>query len=175
MSASTVFAVAIIFIGALGAYMLYTGQLQQFLPEIVEELDSLDIIDEAESQIGEGMVSLVVNDTSIEYETLVPNPRWNHMPIKVYMDTRSGEELDNFGEDDVEYVRQALKVWEEKTDGVISFEEVDSLSEGEVIVSWFPSLSDIRGGRVVGEGGPTRAIETGGTYTLIEAGEIFLL
>jgi hypothetical protein len=176
MSASMVIAVIILFVAAFGVYTLYTGDLFEFLPPSVEQFTELgDIIEEAEPEIASSSVSLEVNNTQVDYPTLVPNPRWNHMPIKVYLDTSTGEGLANFGEDDIDFVRQSLKTWEEKTEGIISFEEVGSLDEGEVIISWFPSLTEITGGRVVGEGGPTRAIETGGAYTLIEGGEIFLI
>jgi hypothetical protein len=97
------------------------------------------------------------------------------MPLTYYMDRNSGEGLAGFGEDDLEYVRQATKVWEEKTGGIISFREVQSKEGADIIISWFPSLSAMEGGKVVGEGGPTRAIQTGGKNTLLAGGEVFLL
>lgn len=177
MSAVQYFAIILLVAAAFGAYLVYTGQLSEFLPPSVDNLagELEGLIEEADPEIASSSLSLVVNSTQVDYPTLVPNPRWNHMPLKVYLDTSTGEGLNNFGDDDIEYVRESLKVWEEKTGGTVSFEEVDTLGEGEIVISWFASLSEITGGRVVGEGGPTRAIETGGAYTLIEGGEIFLL
>lgn len=174
MSSAGYIAVAVVFIALLAIYAFNNQGLIK-IPG-AEDFNVSSIVEETEPEIGKGGSSfLVSNDSLVNYPTLVPNPRWNHMPIKVYMDTNTGEGLNGFGEDDIEYLRTALKVWEEKTDGLISFEEVDSKQEGEVIISWFQSLTEITGGKVVGEGGPTIAIDTGGTYTLIEGGEIFLI
>ncbi|MBI4894765.1 MAG: hypothetical protein HY833_03450 [Candidatus Aenigmarchaeota archaeon] len=140
-----------------------------------QESETGQIIEEDEAEVAENNLRFVSGGKDIVYPTLFPNPRWNHMPLRYYMDVSSGSGLVGFGSDDPEYVRQAMGTWEEKTGGVISFQEVGSKEESEIIISWFPSLSDTPTSRVVGEGGPTKAIETDGKYTLIAGGEIFLL
>ncbi len=179
----TIVALVIFVIFAAGAYFAYQeGYFDRFLGEFptslpdVEKIQQLgEIFQEGEPEVGESKLTFVTNNAEISYPTLFPNPRWNHMPIKFYLDKESGEDTTEFGEDDVEYVRKATDLWREKTNSVISFVEVNDLSEAELVFSWFPTFEEIKGGKVVGEGGPSKAIETGGAFTLIEEGEVFLL
>ena len=178
-------AVAVVVLAALagGFYFIYdSGTLQNVASDLTTSIDESEDADPIAGEFSvvleeenENIVKVMVGEKEEEYPTLFPNPKWNHMPIKVYMDRSTGEGLFGFDEQDLEYVRTAMQKWEDGTNGLISFEEVDSLAEGELIISWFPSLTEITGGRVVGEGGPSRAINTGGEYTLIEAGEVFLI
>lgn len=176
-------AVVIFVVLAAGAYFAYQqGYFDRFLERLptsisdLEEIQQLgEIVQGGEPEVGESSILFFTNNVQIAYSTLFPNPRWNHMPIRFYLNKESGAGLSEFGDDDLDFVRQALKVWEEKTNSTISFQEVGSLEEGELVVSWFPSLAEIKGGKVVGEGGPSRAIDTGGAFTLIEEGEVFLL
>jgi hypothetical protein len=112
-------------------------------------------------------------NTVDDYPLLFDNPRWSHMPITYFLDAQSGQGIDDFGEDDLDDVRAALDSWSEST-GVLSFREVSSMSDADVVFSWFPSLGSIRGGHVVGEGGPSRAVDSG-LFTVIYEGEVFLV
>lgn len=179
---SSLAAAAIVLVLAAGAVFFLTqgGVLEKDVfqspgAEGPSEEESGEIVEEGELEQSENNLHFKLDGKDVVYPTLFPNPRWNHMPLTYYMDESSGEGLAGFGEDDPEYVRQAMRVWEEKTRGTISFEEVGSKDGAEIVISWFPSLTAIEGGRVVGEGGPTRAVQTGGKYTLLAGGEIFLL
>jgi len=182
MSSGTIAAVIVLAVIAGGAYYAYQAGYLTDLDSLYSSIPSAgvpeeagEVVDEGESETGESSLSIVTNNVNVDYPTLFPNPRWNHMPIKYYMDTGSGDGLTGFDEEDPDYVRQAMRIWEDKTAGKISFQEVSTKEDGEVIISWFPSLTEISGGRVVGEGGPTIAVQTGGIFTLLEGGEIFLL
>lgn len=187
MSAGGIAAAIIILIVGGGAYFAWqSGYLDSFLETYSERVSIPDIplsgepqsgsfVEEAGGEEFENSLTFELDGNEVEYPTLFPNPRWNHVPIRFYMDTSSGEGLTGFDSEDLEYVRTAAKVWEEKTGGVVSFVEVADPEEAELVISWSASLTQMTGGRVVGEGGPTRAIETGGKYTLLEGGEVFLI
>lgn len=184
MSVGSLIAIIFLLLVVAGAYFAYKeGYLSDITALIssqpVEGLATSpqpsEVSEQGEVEVSNSSISFMSNSNLVEYLTLVPNPRWNHMPIKVYIDLESGAKLPRFDGDDPQYVRQALGTWEEKTNSLIFFQEVYNPEEAEVMVSWFGDLSEIRGGKVVGEGGPTRAIETGGGFTLIEGGEIFLI
>jgi len=172
-------------VGAVAFYLYQNGYFQD-IRDVVRESAATsgvgdvipefgEIVEEGEVELGEDSITFISEGEEVTYPTLFTNPIWNHMPIKFYMDIESGEGLFGFDEEDLGYVRTAAKVWEEKTNGIISFEETTDPQEAELTVSWFRSLTDISGGRVVGEGGPTRAFNTGGGFTLLETGEIFLI
>lgn len=174
---------AVIF--AAGGYYAYSQSLVQFdlgswketnviLPPVGEDQEG-QVVEEGEAETSENNVKFGIGDEYITYPLLYPSPRWNHMPLTYYLKTDSGWGLTGFDNEDANYVRQAVKIWEEKTGGTISFEEVSDQTKADITFSWFASLSDIPEGRVVGEGGPSRAIPTGGAHTLIEKGEVFLL
>lgn len=115
---------------------------------------------------------IVVDETS--YPLLFENPRWAKMPIRYYLDAESGEGIQNFGPEDLSDVRIAFDIWNEKTGGTIILVETGNRAEADVFVSWFPSIREVKGGKVVGEGGPSKAVNTG-LFTLISEGEIFLV
>lgn len=178
MSSAIVLVVILVLIAGAGYFLMqggYLGELDMEVPVGGQEAETGQIVEEGVAEVSDNNLRFVSGGENVIYPTLFPNPRWGHMPLRYHMDTSSGSGLSGFGEDDPEYVRQAMRIWEEKTGGAISFQEVGSKEEAEIIISWFASLSDTPTSRVVGEGGPTKAIETGGKYTLIAGGEIFLL
>lgn len=149
-------------------------QVNVSLPAIGESQEG-QVVEEGEAEVSENNVKFGIGDEYITYPLLYPSPRWNHMPLTYYVKTDTGWGLTGFDNEDANYVRQAVEVWEEKTGGIVSFAEVSDIGKADVTFSWFASLTDIPEGRVVGEGGPSRAIPTGGPHTLIEKGEVFLL
>jgi len=151
------------------------GALTKVADEVSQDSQTGQIVEDDAAEVSENNLRFTSGGKDIVYPTLFPNPRWNHMPLTYYMDSSSGAGLDGFGDDDLGYVRQAMAVWEEKTGGMVSFKEAASKEGADIVISWFPSLADTPTSRVVGEGGPTRAVETGGKYTFISGGEIFLL
>ena len=183
MSTATTMVAILILIAGAGYFLVQGGHLD------VSKIDALtkvadgasqepqtgQIVEDEEAEVSENNLRFTSGGKDIVYPTLFHDPRWNHMPLKYYMDVSSGSGLDGFGDDDPNYVRQAVGTWEEKTDGLISFQEVQAEEGADIVISWFPTLADTPTSRVVGEGGPTKAIDTGGKYTLIAGGEIFLL
>lgn len=174
--------VAVIFVLALsaGAYFAYqSGYLNDFIGTIQPSIQSGSVTQpnftEDASQAGSSSISFISKGFNVSYPTLVPNPRWNHMPILVYMNLSSASSIEGFGDKNVQYVRDAMKVWSDKTGGTVSFLETSDPASAEMFVSWYPSLEKITGGKVLGEGGPSRAVETSGPFTLIERGEMFLI
>jgi len=107
------------------------------------------------------------------YPLLFQNIRWNHMPLKVYLDRESGRDISWFGEDDLNDFRSATRIWEEKTDRTVSFVETNNREEADIIVEWVRKLNVTRGIKIVGEGGPS-VIDTG-LFNLTIAGEIYLV
>ena len=105
-----------------------------------QEAETGQIVEKNEAEVAENNLRFASGGKDVVYPTLFPNPRWNHMPLRYYMDVSSGSGLGGFGEDDPEYVRQAMKTWDEKTGGAISFQEVGSEEESEIVISWFASL-----------------------------------
>lgn len=183
MSAANILIAILILIAGAGYFLMQGGYIDGLnlglqtgdVTGEPQETETGQIIEEGEAEVAENNLRFVSGGKDVVYPTLFPNPRWSHMPLRYYMDVSSGAGLSGFGEDDPEYVRQAMRTWEEKTNGVVSFQEVDSETDAEIVISWFPSLSDTPTSRVVGEGGPTKAVETEGRYTLLAGGEIFLL
>lgn len=182
MSGNTVAAVILFVLVTGGVFYLYQqGYLQVLLernnisvPEVLELNQQYANVTES-AEVFNNSITFLENEINVTYPTLVPNPRWNHMPIKFYMNVSSGQGLRDFGDDDLQYVRSATRIWEDRTDGIISFLEVSNPSQSELNITWFAALEEIQGGKVVGEGGPNRAFSTGGIFTLIEGGEIFLI
>jgi hypothetical protein len=121
------------------------------------------------------------NFTSSELKTLesstlapllYPNIRWNHMPLKVYLNVSSGLELPQFTLSNLESVREAMENWENATNKIVSFVEVKDAEESDVIVNWVKTFEG-GGRRILGEGGPV--VRDTGLFNLTIRGEVYLL
>lgn len=176
--------IALIFLAGMGYFLYQQGHLSGVMRDIDSNLPSEsdfgepqtgEFVEEGQAETSENSVTFLLDGDDVTYPLLFKSPRWVEFPIKYYMDRSTGEGIFGFDDEDLGYVRRATAEWTSKTGGMISFEEVQTEEEAALIFSWFPSLSEIEGGRVVGEGGPTRAIDTGSGFTLIEAGEVFLI
>lgn len=176
MSASGAAAVLVVLlVASAGLYLAHKwGYMDAFLSKYGQDQSPTKAVP-AQASAPEAPAAPEGKSSLTSYPTLFPNPRWNHMPIRFYINASESENVPGFGGKDMEYVRDAAKAWEQRTGGVVSFQEVADPGESELNVTWFQRLDEIRGGKVLGEGGPSRAVETGGTYTLIEGGEIFLI
>jgi hypothetical protein len=101
---------------------------------------------------------------------LFPNIRWAKMPISVYTVT------ENCSSAQISEASNAMKIWEEKTNGTVSFVSGQS-SNADVTVDCLKDSSSIREGRKivrkVGEGGPSSVFDTG-LFNLTVKGKIYL-
>lgn len=111
--------------------------------------------------------------TNTTYPLLFQNIRWNHMPLKVYIDAESGVGLRLFGQDEINDFRTAMNNWEQKTDGLISFVEANDIGNSDITVSWVGQLGRSGTAKNVGEGGPT-VINTG-LFNLTVSGKVLLV
>ncbi len=137
-------------------------------------------IQEEEKNLSEQSFSYKISNYSIEkfetnvsYPLLFQNIRWNHMPLKVFIDEESCKNLTPFYSQNIQDFKEAMKIWEEKTNNLISFTEVLNREEADIIVEWFKSLNESKEGKIVGEGGPT-VIDTG-LFNLTIRGEVHLV
>jgi len=87
-------------------------------------------------------------ETERTYNPTVPliyqNNHWDNMPLTVFINETSGEGI---GEEDlqteIEYIREAMMLWEWQTNDAVEFVEVDAAEDADIIVGW----SDSFGGR----------------------------
>lgn len=116
------------------------------------------------------------NITSIETSTFAPllyeNIRWNHMPLKVYLNVSSGLALPQFSVSSIENVREAMQRWENATSKLITFIEVSRVEESDIVVNWVKNF-EASGKKILGEGGPV--VRDTGLFNLTVKGEIYLL
>lgn len=110
---------------------------------------------------------------NITINTLLPqileNPVWE-TPIKVFIDDEAAQRR-RFPERPLEGLRKAMSTLAEVTNGTITFLEVRSVNDADVVVNFTFNFSDEH---AVGEGGPTIFIRTG-EFTVIKKGEVHLL
>ncbi|MEM5834806.1 MAG: matrixin family metalloprotease [Candidatus Aenigmatarchaeota archaeon] len=116
------------------------------------------------------------NLSSIETSAFAPllyeNIRWNHMPLKVYLNVSSGLSLPQFSVSNIENVREAMQRWENATNKLITFVEVTKAEESDIIVNWVKTF-EAGGKKILGEGGPV--VRDTGLFNLTIRGEIYLL
>ncbi|MGC8812601.1 MAG: matrixin family metalloprotease [Candidatus Aenigmatarchaeota archaeon] len=103
---------------------------------------------------------------------LYENIRWNHMPLKVYLNVSSGLDLPQFSISNVESVREGMQKWENSTNKIISFVEVAKAEEADIVVNWVKTF-EMGGRKILGEGGPV--VRDTGLFNLTVRGEIYLL
>jgi|GEM_PF-834069 len=113
---------------------------------------------------------------NIESSTLAPllyaNIRWNHMPLKVYLNVSSGLDLPQFTLSNLESVREAMQKWENSTNKIVSFVEVTNAEESDIVVNWVKTF-EMGGRKILGEGGPV--VRDTGLFNLTVRGEVYLL
>lgn len=110
--------------------------------------------------------------TFVSAPLLYENIRWNHMPLKVYLNISGALELPQFTTSNVESVREAMEKWEDETNKTVSFVEVTNFEESDVVVNWVKTF-EVGGRKVLGEGGPV--VRDTGLFNLTVRGEIYLL
>lgn len=64
-----------------------------------------------------------------------PNLRWNHSPIKVYINAGTAEKASYIPD-----VKLALDMWEEATGNVILFELTDDRTDADITINWVQKL-----------------------------------
>ncbi|MFH8086850.1 MAG: hypothetical protein QW609_03460 [Candidatus Aenigmatarchaeota archaeon] len=79
-------------------------------------------------------------ETSASAPLLYENIRWNHMPLKVYLNISSALALPYFSASNVENVREAMQRWENVTNKLITFVEVTKAEESDIVVNWLKLL-----------------------------------
>ncbi|MCS7106212.1 MAG: matrixin family metalloprotease [Candidatus Aenigmarchaeota archaeon] len=113
---------------------------------------------------------LIPTQTSSFAPLLYENIRWSSMPLKVYLNVSSGLALPHFSVSSIESMREALEIWENATNKLIIFEEVENPEESDIIVNWVKTFEE--GKRILGEGGPV--VRDTGLFNLTVRGEIYL-
>jgi len=112
------------------------------------------------------------NESTSTHELLFPNMRWAKMPIKFFIDTESCKS------DTIKDMNDAAAIWQNDTQGTISFLFVNNSADAQVNVQCERKLSREKEGRVIietiGETRP-RVINTGLYNLTIEAEVAFLI
>lgn len=111
------------------------------------------------------------NETATIHEMLFPNMRWGKMPIKIFIDTSSC----NSGM--IKDMTDAATIWQNDTQGTISFSFVNNSADAQVSVQCEKQLSREKEGHVITETiGETRpkVIDTGLYNLTVEAEVAFL-
>ncbi|MDD5182532.1 MAG: matrixin family metalloprotease [Candidatus Nanoarchaeia archaeon] len=108
---------------------------------------------------------------NISYPLLYENPVWSHMPIKIYIDSETSQNISWFSENVMEYTRKGIAEWENATGGLVSFEEITSPDEADITVYWNKNMGESGGGVKIGEARPSYVVDTG-YYSLISGGTI---
>lgn len=114
-----------------------------------------------------GLKNMEISTTA---KLLFDNIRWNHMPIKTFLDVASGSGINSFSISNVENARDAMMRWQERTNGTISFEEVSSPEEADLVIQWVRTFGVRQGTKILGEGGPT--VRDTGLFNMTVRGEI---
>ena len=117
--------------------------------------------------------SNLIHYANTSYPLLFSNIRWNHMPLKVYIDLESAAGLIRFSQEDVNDFRTAMINWEDETDGTISFIETGDEENADITIEWARRLDDVGSIKTVGEGGPV--VVNTGLFNLTVAGKITLV
>ena len=68
-----------------------------------------------------------------------PNPRWNHFPLKFFVDARYPNLTPSFAND----VRNAFALWKDASDNLATFEEVATAGEADITISWVNELKSV--------------------------------
>lgn len=158
MSIGTLFVLVFLILVSIYSYY-YVQQSKLVIP----------VINEVNSNFTSTVTTIKPTET---YTTplLFPNIRWAKMPLSVYVIA------ENCTSNEIQDVADAEKIWEEKTNGLISFTDASSPS-ADVIVDCLSNSSSIREGRhiirKVGEGGPSSVYDTG-LFNLTTRGKIYL-
>jgi len=111
--------------------------------------------------------------TPLIYKNLI----WPHMPLKVYIDYNESNKTKLFSiykSDLLGDFRKAMKTWEAKTNGLISFVETNDSKNYDVYVKWVEELNRTAVSKDVGVGGPDY-IATCPNYGIIENASILIL
>jgi hypothetical protein len=104
------------------------------------------------------------------YPMLYDNMRWDHMPLRVYLDLNSSNATDVA---DAEGVRKAFQTWENATNGTISFIEAGAREGADVVIGWQKDLGESGIYVTAGTGSP-QAYDTG-LFNLSESADITLV
>jgi hypothetical protein len=79
--------------------------------------------------------------TTLPTYTTTTLPANKSLTREVFLDTKSGEGLLWFSNATVDDVRAAMKIWEEKTNHIINFEEVRSESVADIVIKFSESFN----------------------------------
>jgi predicted Zn-dependent protease len=89
--------------------------------------------------------------TSTTTTTKIPEAK-KYLTREVFIDMKSGESMLWFSEKTVEDVRAAMKIWEEKTNHIINFEEVRAEQVADVTIKFSESFNaSSPGKKIIGE------------------------
>jgi len=158
-------ALLVIVLGIVVGYTIFSSL--SILEEITEESQE-NITYEKRSFVSQSITKYNIT-LNTQLPQIVKNPIWE-TPIKVFIDDEAAQRR-RFPERPLEGLRKAMTTLAEVTNGTITFLEVRSADDADVVVNFTFNFSDEH---AVGEGGPIVFLRVG-EFTVIKKGEVHLL
>ena len=133
-------------------------ELEQTFPVKIKESEQVKEIEPEIFKIENYSIGQI--KINITHPLIFKNARWKKMPIRVFIDKKT------CGKKEIENLREAMRIWEEETDGLIKFVESENFQIYVNCTERFESLEEKH--KTIGISMPT-AIYTGAFHLILSA------